>query len=277
MRNVLKIALCFFVLLCGSRSYAQTAQKFTIVNSEDGASKIDVFLPEHPTGRAVVGLPGGGYSHLAIGHEGRDWAGYFNQQGIAYFVLTYRMPNGDRNIPLSDAYRAMRTVRDSAKAWHINPSDVGIMGFSAGGHLASAVSTHAPSDARPNFCILFYPVISMDEKVSHQGSVVGFLGDKRYDKALVDEWTSSKAVRSKITPTTIIIMTNDDTIVPPVTNGLTYYAAMHDKGNNCTLLVYPDGGHGFGFNSSFPYHDVMLQELTVWLSHLKTVETHDEK
>ena len=113
-------------------------------------------------------------------HEGHDWAEFYNNQGIAFAVLKYRMPKGDRNIPLSDAYNALRTVRDSAKVWHMNPNNVGIQGFSAGGHLASAVSTHAPMDVRPNFSILFYPVISMDERITHKGSCVGFLGEKIY-------------------------------------------------------------------------------------------------
>lgn len=113
---------------------------------------------------------------MAIDHEGHDWAPYFNEKGIAYFVLKYRMPNGDRSIPMGDACQAMRMVRDSAAVWGINPMDVGIMGFSAGGHLASTVSTHAEFDARPNFSILFYPVISMDKKVSHHGSCENFLG-----------------------------------------------------------------------------------------------------
>lgn len=122
---------------------AQTARRFTVNISPDGAAKMEVFLPDHATGRAIVDCPGGGYSHLAVDHEGYDWASYFNKQGIAYFVLTYRMPKGDRTIPLGDAQTAIRTVRDSARTWGVNPLDVGIMGFSAGGHLASAVSTHS--------------------------------------------------------------------------------------------------------------------------------------
>ncbi|MGI6231491.1 MAG: acetylxylan esterase AxeA1 [Prevotella sp.] len=258
-----------YLLFFDTTADAQTSRRFTLVNSEDGASKIEAFLPESPSGRAVVDLPGGGYSHLAINHEGYDWADYFNRQGIAYFVLTYRMPNGDRNIPLSDAYRAIRTVRDSALSWHVNPYDVGIMGFSAGGHLASAVSTHAPWDARPNFSILFYPVISMNERDSHKGSVLGFLGEGRHDQKLVNEWTSSKAVRGHLTPPAIVILANDDRVVPPVTNGIAYYAAMRQEGNNCALMVYPTGGHGFGFRPSFTYHQQMLQELTSWLDNLK--------
>ena len=130
---------------------AQTARTFTVNITPDGESRMQAFLPQQPTGRAVVALPGGGYSHLAMEHEGTDWAPYFNEQGIALFVLKYRMPKGDRTIPMGDAQQAIRTVRDSAQVWSVNPLDVGIMGSSAGGHLASAVSTHSEFDCRPNF------------------------------------------------------------------------------------------------------------------------------
>jgi len=121
------------LLLGTGLASAQTARKLKLYNSADSASVLEVFLPEQPSGRAVVDCPGGGYSHLAMQHEGYDWAEFFNSRGIAYAVLTYRMPKGDRNIPLTDAYRAIATVRDSAAVWHVNPYDVGIMGFSAGG------------------------------------------------------------------------------------------------------------------------------------------------
>lgn len=248
---------------------AQTARRFTLINSSDSLSKMEVFLPEHPSGRAIVDLPGGGYSHLAMNHEGYDWAPYFNEKGIAYVVLTYRMPKGDRTLPLSDAYRAIRTVRDSAAAWQINPYDVGIMGFSAGGHLASSVSTHAPWEARPNFSILFYPVVSMKEAESHSGSVHNFLGAGWQDKQLVAEWSNFNRVQSHLTPPAIIMLANDDRTVPPVTNGVAYYNAMRRAGNDCSLVVYPSGGHGFGFRSSFAFHELMLQELSAWLQHIK--------
>jgi acetyl esterase/lipase len=152
----------------------------TVNITPDGQANMVCYLPANPSGRAVVDLPGGGYTHLAMQHEGHNWAEFFTAKGIAFFVLKYRMPNGDRNIPLGDAYEAFRLVRDSAQVWGINASDVGIMGFSAGGHLASAVSTHAPDDARPDFSILFYPVISMDERVSHVWSCRNFLGAEGY-------------------------------------------------------------------------------------------------
>ena len=147
--------MMLLLMLAAMTVQAQTAKKFTVNITPDGKVNMVAYLPESPSGRAIVDCPGGGYSHLATQHEGHDWATYFNQQGIAFFVLTYRMPNGDRTIPMGDAQQAIRMVRDSAKVWQINPEDVGIMGFSAGGHLASTVSTHSEYDCRPNFSILF--------------------------------------------------------------------------------------------------------------------------
>lgn len=252
----------------GFAAQAQTARELTVSLTPDGAANIRVFLPEHPSGRAVVGCPGGGYSHLSMQNEGTDWAEYFNRQGIVYCVLTYRMPKGDRSIPMSDAQNAIRTVRDSADAWHVSPYDVGIMGFSAGGHLASTTATHAPQEARPDFQILFYPVISMDERATHKGSVVGFLGDGRGDEKLVREFSNDRQVRKHQTPPAIILMAGDDRAVPPMTNGLAYYTALRKAGVPATLHIYPSGGHGFGFRAGFTYHDLMLTELTTWLDNL---------
>ena len=248
---------------------AQTARTFTVNITPDGESRMQAFLPQQPTGRAVVALPGGGYSHLAMEHEGTDWAPYFNEQGIALFVLKYRMPKGDRTIPMGDAQQAIRTVRDSAQVWSVNPLDVGIMGSSAGGHLASAVSTHSEFDCRPNFSILFYPVISMNQRESHRGSCVGFLGEEgSKDEQLVKEWSSQNAVRSHLTPPAIILTASDDGTVPPVTNGIAYYSAMRRAGNHCSLYVYPSGGHGFGFRPNYQFHEQMLSDLTSWLRWL---------
>ena len=147
------------------------------------------------------------------------------------------------------------------------------MGFSAGGHLASSVSTHAEYDARPNFSILFYPVISMDERISHKGSCVNFLGEERKtNPQLVKEWSNDKAVRRHLTPRAIILMSSDDEVVPPVTNGVAYYSAMRNEGNECTMHVYPTCGHGWGFRDAahgFPYHEQMLNDLTSWLNHFQ--------
>ena len=258
------------LLLLALTIQSQTARKFTVNITPDGKANMVGYLPEKPTGRAIVDCPGGGYSHLAVNHEGHDWAAYFNKQGIAFFVLTYRMPNGDRSVPMGDAQQAIRTVRDSAEVWSINPEDVGIMGFSAGGHLASTVSTHSEYDCRPNFSILFYPVVSMNERETHKGSCVNFLGKEgQKDEKLVKLFSNQNAVVRHLTPPAIILTANDDGVVPPVTNGAAYYSAMRRQGNDCSLYIYPSGGHGFGFRSSWPFHNQMLNDLTTWLNSHK--------
>lgn len=260
----------FFLLLITLTMQAQTARRFVLPISTDGQAELTAYLPLHSSGRAVVTCPGGGYSHLAIDHEGHQWSSFFNNQGIAYFVLKYRMPNGDRNLPLGDAYKAMKIVRDSAKVWAINPYDVGIMGFSAGGHLASSVSTHADWSVRPNFTILFYPVITFGDG-THHGSRDNFLGkDNINNEALVKEWSNQNAVRSHLTPPAVIFTTNDDRVVPPVQNGVAYYSAMRYSGNDCSLFIYPAGDHGFGFRENFAFHDQMLADLSTWLKALKS-------
>lgn len=261
-RLLLTLNFLVFALLMS----AQTAQKFVVM---PGGAKMTVYLPAQPSGRAIVDLPGGGYSHLATAHEGHDWAAWMNERGIAFFVLEYRMPHGDRNIPLRDAYAAMKLVRDSAAAWHVNPYDVGIMGFSAGGHLASAVSTHAEWTVRPNFSVLFYPVISMDERLGHGGSCINFLGESRHQKDIVKEWSSDQAVQNHLTPPAVILLSNDDGAVPSVTNGVAYYTAMRQHGLDCSMFIYPTGGHGWGFRPSFAHHDQMLSDLDSWLNRLK--------
>lgn len=267
MNKLLKWAL-ILPIMCSGIANAQTARSFKLYNSSDSASTLEVFLPENPTGRAIVDCPGGGYENLAMQHEGYDWVNYFNAQGIAYCILSYRMPHGDRNIPLSDAYHAITTVRDSAQAWQVNPYDVGIMGFSAGGHLASSVSTHAPFEARPNFTILFYPVISMDEKETHQGSCQNFLGEGQNDKNLVRTWSNYNAVSTHLVPPAAIFMAADDGLVPPATNGIKYYDALLRNGTQCAMYIYPSGGHGFGFHTDYAYHNQMLNELSTWLQNL---------
>jgi lysophospholipase L1-like esterase len=123
--------------------------------------------------------------------------------------------------------------------------------------------------ARPDFAILFYPVISMNERETHRGSCVEFLGENRKDAKLQKEWSSDKAVRRHLVPPTMLIFSNDDKVVPPVTNAVAYYSALRGAGANCSMLCYPTGGHGWGFRSNFKYHELMLMELTQWLNDLK--------
>lgn len=273
--SLLTMALCLsctartapskMVSATASAAATPTARHFVITFAE--GAHLTAYLPAQPSGRAIVDLPGGGYSHLAVDHEGHQWADWMNRQGIAFFVLEYRMPKGDRTIPLTDAYRAMTTVRDSATAWRVNPYDVGIMGFSAGGHLASAVSTHAPWAARPNFSILFYPVVSMDERVTHKGSCANFLGaEGMKDKRLIQQWSNDACVRRHLTPPACVILSTDDRVVPPVTNGVAYYSAMRRAGNHCALYAYPSGGHGYGIRKNFAFHEQMLGDLKAWLA-----------
>ena len=248
-----------------------TARTFTLDLTDDGKAQMVCFLPQTPSGKAVVGVPGGGYSMLSNTHEGTMWADWMNKQGIAYFVVNYRLPDGDRTKPMGDVQKGIRTVRDSADVWGINPHDVGIMGFSAGGHLSSVVSTLSDFDARPDFSILFYPVISMDEKVSHKWSCINFLGEEGHkDPQLVKQYSTQNAVRRHLTPPAIIITASDDRLVPPVTNAIAYYTAMRNAGNECAMYIYPTGDHGFGFGPWFKYHDQLLTDLGNWLNARQT-------
>ena len=253
-----------FLLLTGLQVSAQSTPKpFDI---EQPSLRVFLPAPELATGRAVVACPGGGYSGLAVNHEGYDWAPYFNKQGIALIVLKYRMPKGDRTLPISDAEAAMKMVRDSADVWNLNPNDIGIMGSSAGGHLASTIATHAPEALRPNFQILFYPVITMDKSFTHMGSHDNLLG-KDASADLEKEFSNEKQV-TKETPRAFIVYSDDDKVVPPA-NGVNYYLALNKKGVPSVLHIYPTGGHGWGIREDFLYKSEMQNELTSWLRSFK--------
>ena len=252
------------LLLTGLQVSAQSTPKpFDI---EQPSLRVFLPAPELATGRAVVACPGGGYSGLAVNHEGYDWAPYFNKQGIALIVLKYRMPKGDRTLPISDAEAAMKMVRDSADVWNLNPNDIGIMGSSAGGHLASTIATHAPEALRPNFQILFYPVITMDKSFTHMGSHDNLLG-KDASADLEKEFSNEKQV-TKETPRAFIVYSDDDKVVPPA-NGVNYYLALNKKGGPSVLHIYPTGGHGWGIREDFLYKSEMQNELTSWLRSFK--------
>lgn len=227
-------------------------------------AKVWVYLPDEKlaTGRAVVCCPGGGYQHLAMNHEGHDWAPFFTGQGIALVVVKYRMPHGVCTVPAEDAEEAIRLVRRNADEWRINKNDVGIMGFSAGGHLASTIATHSSGDAVPNFQILFYPVISMEQGITHQGSRTNLLG-KKPKRKLVNEYCNEQHI-NKHTPRAFIALAADDKSVPP-TNSLNYYQELYAAQVPASMHVYPTGGHGFGIRQSFAYHLELMLELKAWL------------
>lgn len=254
------------MLLAAIGVNAQTARKFTLNLTDDGKAQMVCYLPTAPSGRAIVSVPGGGYSVLSNNHEGYMASDWMNSQGIAFFVVNYRLPEGDRSKPMGDVMKGIRIVRDSAKVWGINPHDVGIMGFSAGGHLASVISTHADFDVRPDFSILFYPVISMVPELSHKWSCINFLGEEGLKNPdLVNDFSTMNAIRRHLTPPALIISASDDRLVPFVTNGLEYYKRMRLEGNDCAMYVYPTGDHGFGFGPWFPYHDQLLTDIGNWL------------
>lgn len=229
---------------------------------------IRVFLPEDSvkTGMAVLVIPGGGYRMLSLGQEGYQWADYLTPKGIATIVLSYRMPNGVTEVPISDATEAMRLIRENATKWGINPNKVGILGSSAGGHLASTIATHNPEATRPNFQILFYPVITMDLSYTHEDSHRALIGENA-PKELEDKYSNNLQVTSQ-TPPAILFLADDDFLVPP-RNAVDYYLALKAAKVKSSMHIYPNGGHGFGCGKWFRYHDNMMETLFMWLNTLK--------
>jgi acetyl esterase/lipase len=226
--------------------------------------RIEVRLPArgNATRQAVVVCPGGGYGGLAYDWEGTDIAGWLNSRGIAAIVLTYRLPvDGDVAhqkwlCPLLDAQRAIRLTRAHAADWGIDPAKVGIMGFSAGGHLASTAGTHFDAgnkqspdpverfSSRPDFMILVYPVISMTKETTHGGSRLNLLGENPSDD-LARRYSNELQVTAD-TPPTFLVHAGDDNAVP-VQNSLLFYEALLAHHVPAELHVYPHGGHGFSF------------------------------
>jgi len=233
------------------------------VRSSDATdtAKITIFLPEKKnSGKAIVICPGGGYSHLALKKEGTDWAPFFNRMGITVAVLKYRMPHGDRNVPIADAEQAMKLIRANAANWGI--TQVGIMGSSAGGHLASVIATQSKGQAKPDFQILFYPVISMMPDFTHKGSHDNFLGKNTRSK--YQKQYSSDLQVTRATPRAWVALSDDDHGVLPA-NSLSYCTELYRHDVPSSLHIYPSGGHGWGYSDSFPYHLEMLLELKSWL------------
>ncbi len=232
--------------------------------SRVAVAELYVYPANKPNGTAILMCPGGGYTHLATGHEGHDMADWFNGLGITYAVLKYRMPNsGHSEVPLSDAEQAMRIIREHAAEWGVNPDKVGVMGASAGGHLASTLATHYTSaETRPDFQILFYPVVTMEEGVTHQGSRDNLIGNQP-SAELVALFSNEKQVNAE-TPKAFIMVSADDGAVP-VANSLRYAEALSANKVPFSLHVYPTGGHGWGYKDTFPYKPLWKSELSMWL------------
>ncbi|AVR45600.1 beta-galactosidase [Christiangramia fulva] len=224
-----------------------------------------VFLPQQDkaNGTAVIICPGGGYSHLAINKEGYKVAEWLNSLGVTAFVLKYRLPSDqimeDKTIgPLQDAQRALRMVRRNADKWNLDPFKIGIMGFSAGGHLAAMLSTHYDQEvykvkdsvsARPDFSILLYPVASMQNEITHKGSQESLLG-KNASQKKKDEYSNELQVDEN-TPMAFLVHAADDGAVP-VENSIRYFLALKDRNVKGELHVFQKGGHGFGMGRNLP-------------------------
>lgn len=226
--------------------------------------KITVYLApkDKATGAAVVICPGGGYRVVAADHEGKQVAEWLNSLGVSAFVLQYRLGERYRHpAPLQDAQRAIRMVRSRAKEWGVLPGRVGILGFSAGGHLASTAATHFDDgqpgaadpvereSSRPDFAVLCYPVISLYDPPAHSGSRRNLLGEPA-DSALVELLSSERQVTPR-TPPTFLWSTADDTAVP-VENSILFFQALRRAGVGAALHVFPHGKHGLGLAPGDP-------------------------
>lgn len=228
---------------------------------------LKVFLPqsEKPV-KAVLICPGGGYDHLALKDEGYDWASYFNKRNMAAIVLKYRMPNGNPDVPISDAFEAMRYIKEHTKEWNILPDSIGIMGSSAGGHLASTVATQATPHLRPAFQILLYPVITMNKQNAHQGTRKQLLGESP-DAKRIKKYSNELQVDKK-TPRAFIALSADDPSVKPV-HSENYHKALKAKKVPSEMHIYPNGKHGWGYNKRpFPQRAEMMEDLGKWLRKL---------
>lgn len=234
-------------------------------NTRDISPQMHVFLPSGSNGhatRAVILCPGGAYGGLAMYHEGFEWCEYFTSQDIAAIVLLYRLPHGHHTVPAEDAYEAIRQTQAHASEWNIDPNRIGIMGSSAGGHLASTVATHATSSLRPAFQILLYPVITTDPSFTHHWSCRNLMGEHPSQELLASY--SNELQVSRSTPPAFIAASADDGDVP-VLNSARYYEALVSHGVSANIHIYPTGGHGWGIKPSFKYHSQLLQALRDWL------------
>jgi len=246
-------------------------------SADEDTPTLTVYLPRNtPVGMtAVIIFPGGGYRNLAMNHEGRQVANYLNAAGVAAFVVKYRLgPRYHHPIELGDAQRAIRTVRSHAGEWHIDPARVGVMGFSAGGHLAATVSTHFASgllaaadsvdraSSRPDFAILAYPVISMTEPWTHQGSKANLLGEN--PPADLARSLSADVAVTPQTPPTFLFQTNADTTVP-AENAVSYYLALRKAGVPAEMHIFQNGPHGLGLALDDPALGQWPNLLLNWL------------
>ncbi|MGQ8364552.1 alpha/beta hydrolase [Glaciecola sp. 1036] len=233
---------------------------------------IEVFLPpkRNATGQAVIICPGGGYGILAYNWEGVDVAKALNAKGIAAIVLKYRLPSPQSSLelhksPLLDGLQAIKKVRENATEWGIDKQKVGIMGFSAGGHLASTIGTHYDKDSRPDFMILIYPVISMQKDITHLGSRNNLLGETP-STTLINQYSNHLQVNSSTPPTFLLHAADDQVVV--VENSIRMYQALVEHKVPVEMHLYPKGGHGFGLAIGKEPLQKWPDLLTDWMAQL---------
>ena len=244
---------------------------------------LTVYLPtkETNTGVAVVICPGGGYAMEAMDHEGYEVGEFLQAHGIAGIVLKYRLPYGHSEIPLQDAQQAIRMARFHAEEWSVDPKKVGIAGFSAGGHLASTLSTHYDSgnkdsknpveklSSRPDFSILLYPVVTFKEEWGHMGSRVNLIGNTN-DWKIIQNFSNELQVNSQ-TPPAFIALADDDAGVKP-RNSIEYYMALKREGIPAELHIFKEGGHGFGMHKTGKAHDQWPLMVVEWMKAMKYIK-----
>ena len=211
---------------------------------------------------AVILCPGGGYRYISKWHEGYMWFPFFHFQGLTVATLDYRLPNHNYQAPMTDGAEAIQYMRMRAADWRFDENNVGMMGFSAGGHLVSTLMVSKRTSARPDFGVLFYPVISMKKEMTHMDTHDHLLGENASGQ--LENLYSNELHISDQTPPAFIAVSSDDKKVNPH-NAICFYDAMRAKNRPVVLHVYPSGGHGWGYNLSFPYHRQMLNDLRNWL------------
>lgn len=223
--------------------------------------RIDLYCADQPKGMLLV-CPGGAYIFTSVGNEGVNVAEFFVPRGYSIAVLKYRMPNGHERIPLEDACRAMELLRDSAEAWQL-PANIGVMGFSAGGHLAATLLTkYSSARSRPDYGILVYPVISMDSSLTHDESCRQLLGDHPTDAQRL-LWSADRQVTAN-TPPCLIVGCQDDDVVQ-IRNSLLFHQALTAANVPASLVIVPQGGHGWGFLRHFPDRELIDQAILSFL------------
>lgn len=247
----------------------ETSHKGIINWSKSAELYIYKAAPDKATGQAIVICPGGGYEAVCMTYEGADAARWLAENGITCGVLKYRMPNGHREVPLEDAVEALRIMRSHADEWSFSADEVGIMGYSAGGHLAAYASTFAPRGEEPAFTILMYAVITGEWGLTHEGTFNNLLGEGHTaaDRA---EYSPENRV-TKHTPPALLMLSDDDKIVPPISS-TRYYNALKKAGIEASMHIYPDGWHGWGMSKRFPYREQWQEAMIDWLRLQKKAE-----